>query len=211
MIASLPNRISRLLLHVSDTVDMNSPWNALTCDYFPIRKQSKWSQGRLSTSVSNAPTRVAQWAPIPSQSLPRSQGSSTTNTLRQLAVFFKRIPLLFWRLKLRIGLRGVTFIFEMLYILCCSDEPCSEQPELGLCYETLLTTDEQCGKSLTNPVTMEQCCSTVLWFCCFDFFLNLNYFLTNHWLFIRLEKHGDRTVSYARSRLLHKSHGHTVR
>ena len=35
--------------------------------------------------------------------------------------------------------------------------------QLGLCYESLLTTDEKCGKPASMElVTMEQCCSTVL-------------------------------------------------
>ena len=35
--------------------------------------------------------------------------------------------------------------------------------EVGLCYETLLTTDEQCGRPVAgkNLVTYEQCCATV--------------------------------------------------
>ena len=172
--ASLYNRISRLLLHVSDTVDMNSLWNALTCDYFPIRKQSKWNQGRLSTSVSNAPTRVAQWEPKHNRNRPRSQGSSTSTTN-----FWNKFYFCFWILPcFSILAQGPWFRSRK----CRSDEPCSEQPELGLCYETLLTTDEQCGKSLANPVTMEQCCSTVLvisllWFL-FDFGLIFNLSLT---------------------------------
>ena len=83
-------------------------------------------------------------------------------------------------------------------------------PTLGICYQTLLTQDEKCGRPApgNKPITYEQCCATVnldLWFwfnhakkkLFFHSQTNEKISFRQLWFFEnRLEKHGVPDVFY---------------